>query len=195
MVDPTNGHLCITVLLLDIHEQKEEEFKIIDRAEHDSLTGLLNRSSIRQLTNQTLADKQSSSSMHALFIIDLDDFKHINDTWGHRAGDDCLKTFAQVLKSTFRSTDLVGRLGGDEFIIFMRFVATREVVEDKAAALLDAINRAKTDYSSVTLNASIGISLYQADGTNLDQLYERADKAMYHAKHLGKNKYFFAGDL
>ena len=195
MVDPTNGHLCITMLLLDIHEQKEEEFKIIDRAEHDSLTGLLNRSSVSQLTDQTLADKQASSSMHALFIIDLDDFKHINDTWGHRAGDDCLKTFAQVLKSMFRSTDLVGRLGGDEFIIFMRFVATREVVEEKAAALLDAINRAKTDYSGVTLNASIGISLYQADGINLDQLYERADKAMYHAKHLGKNKYFFAGDL
>ena len=62
-------------------------------------------------------------------------------------------------------------------------------------ALLDAINRAKTDYSGITLNASIGISLYQADGINLDQLYERADKAMYHAKHLGKNKYFFAGDL
>lgn len=168
---------------------------MIERAEHDSLTGLLNRSSVSQLVEQTLSDEHASTSMHALFIIDLDDFKRINDTWGHRAGDNCLKTIAQVLKSSFRSSDLIGRLGGDEFIIFMRFVGKREVVEEKAAALLDTIKHANTQYAGITLNASIGVSLFHKDGTNLDQLYERADKAMYKAKSLGKNNYFFAGDL
>lgn len=195
LIDPSNGHLCMTFMVLDIHEQKEAELNTIELAAHDPLTGLLNRSSAYQLAGQTLSDERFSESMHALFMIDLDDFKRINDTWGHRAGDECLILFAKTLQKTFRASDLIGRLGGDEFIVLMRFVARREIVEMKAATLIQALNQTPVSYEGVQLNASVGIALFPTDGTDPDQLYERADKAMYHAKHLGKNQFFFAGDL
>ena len=195
MVDPSNGHLCMSLILLDINAQKENELRMIERAERDILTGLLNRASIRQLGEKTLADKNSNSFMHALFMIDLDDFKHINDTWGHKAGDECLRLFARVLRDNFRSTDLVGRLGGDEFIVIMRLVSDRDAVESKAAALIEAINQVRTPYEGMRICSSIGISLCPTESTDLDILYERADKAMYQAKRLGKNKYFFSDAL
>ncbi len=193
LIDPSNGHLCMSLMLMDIHAQKEQELRMIERAERDALTGVLNRASIRQLAEQTL--EKNDSLMHALFMIDLDDFKHINDTWGHKAGDEYLQLFARALRDNFRSTDLVGRLGGDEFIVLMRSVSDRNVVESKAVALIEAINQVRTPYEGMQLCASIGISLYPMEGTDLDILYERADKAMYQAKRLGKNKYFFSDAL
>lgn len=195
LVDPSNGHLCMTVALIDIHEQKEQELKTIQRAEHDSLTGLLNRSSFRQMAEQTPGTSEKANVMHAMLIIDLDDFKHINDTWGHQAGDHCLKVCASTLRDSFRVSDLVGRLGGDEFIVYMRFISSREAVHAKANALLKTIHQAPLGYEGAALNISIGVAIYPSDGTDIDTLYARADKALYQAKHLGKNKACFADEL
>lgn len=195
LVDPSNGHLCMTVSLIDIHEQKEQELETIQRAEHDALTGLLNRASFRQMVDQTPGISEKTNVLHALLIIDLDDFKHINDTWGHQAGDHCLKVCAKTLRDSFRVSDLVARLGGDEFIILMRFISSREAVEAKANALLEAIRQTQLGYEGAVLNISIGIAMYPADGEDFDSLYARADKALYRAKHLGKNKACFADEL
>lgn len=195
LVDPANGHLCMAFTVLDIDQQKKSELELIERAENDPLTGVLNRSASRTLAEQTIKNEQFEGSMHALFILDLDGFKKINDTFGHRAGDECLQILAQTLKTTFRSSDLVSRLGGDEFLVFMRFVTTREVVEARAGRLIENLNRAAVPYPGIVLNASVGIALFPTDGADLDQLYERADKALYHAKAMGKNHFCFASDL
>jgi diguanylate cyclase (GGDEF)-like protein len=195
LIDPANGHLCMTVVLVDIHEQKEKELKTIERAEHDPLTGLLNRESFHKMVEQTPGIKEKTNAMHALMIIDLDDFKHINDTWGHQAGDHCLQVCAKTLRDSFRVSDLVVRLGGDEFIVFMRFITNREAAEANANALLEAIHQAPLGYEGAALNVSIGIGLYPSDGEDIDTLYARADKALYQAKHLGKNKACFADEL
>ena len=128
-------------------------------------------------------------------IMDIDHFKKVNDTWGHQAGDHALKFCADTLRNSFRVSDLVSRLGGDEFIILMRFIPNREVVEAKANALLEAIHQASLDYEGITLNISIGIALHPADGEDIDTLYARADKALYHVKHLGKNNACFSDEL
>lgn len=195
LVNPSNGHLCMTVILIDIHEQKEQELKTIQRAEHDTLTGLLNRSSFFEMMEQTPSTTEKANVMHALLIIDLDDFKRINDTWGHQAGDHALRVCANTLRDSFRISDLVGRLGGDEFVVLMRFISNREAVRAKADALLETIQKAPLGYEDVALSISIGVAVYPADGEDSDTLYARADKALYQAKQLGKNKACFADEL
>ena len=128
-------------------------------------------------------------------IIDLDDFKHINDTWGHQAGDHCLQVCAKTLRDSFRASDLVGRLGGDEFIVLMRFITNRDAAKAKVENLIEALNHAQLGYEGARLNISIGVAMYPTDGTDVDTLYGRADKALYQAKHMGKNRACFADEL
>ena len=135
---------------------------------------------------------EESECNHVLFMIDVDNFKNLNDTRGHQAGDEFLIDLASEIKSSFRETDVVGRIGGDEFFALMRNVPGDSVTLRKAQELLDTIQEVCADYRDLQLSSSIGISMFPQDGTTLEELYAQADGALYEAKRKGKNRYMFA---
>ena len=136
------------------------------------------------LTNEN--DRQ-----HALFMLDIDNFKSLNDTLGHQAGDKFLIEFAKELKNHFRESDIVGRIGGDEFFALMRNVTELDQIKRKAEDILEIIQETAAEFPQVKLGGSIGISLYPKDGTQLDALYAKSDSALYTAKRNGKNAFVF----
>lgn len=187
LIDPHNGHLCIILSVRDIQAKKDAEMQMIERAERDPLTSLMNRNSVRDLVRKTLDEKNHDTVMHALFMIDVDNFKQVNDQLGHCWGDRCLIESAEILKNSFRSSDLIARIGGDEFIVFMRYVTSREDVIRKAEQLKNQMTRMVGPEKTVQVSGSIGISFYPNDGTTLEELYDKADQAMYKSKRSGKN--------
>ncbi|MDO4740974.1 MAG: diguanylate cyclase, partial [Eubacteriales bacterium] len=196
LIDPANGHLCLVMVVRDIQAKKEAELNVIRMAEHDALTGLLNRASIRMLVDDVLSGNDPLTARHALFMIDMDNLKGINDYLGHKTGDDELIRLGRTLCECFRSTDLVARVGGDEFVVFMRFITDADSVQKKADQLAKRLYRILDNSAgSLATSSSIGISLYPDDGRTLTELYEKADQAMYHAKNSGKNKAVFFRDI
>ena len=190
MIDPKNGHLCAIWTLRNIDSEKKKSMNLIMAAERDEMTGLLNRASTSRHIQKTL--KNDAHAQHALFIIDVDNFKSLNDTFGHMAGDNFLITVADTLKKSFRENDIVGRMGGDEFFVLMKNVPTSVIVEKKAASLLEITQMFCEDYPALNLSLSIGISMYPANGDSLEELYAAADKALYTAKYHGKDQIAFA---
>lgn len=182
--------------LEDYNEQMKSERTIEAinlKNQIDPLTGLYNRETFIQKTEEILRSPDSNSpGVSALFLLDLDHFKEVNDQLGHMAGDQVLLETGLILKSVVRSTDLSGRLGGDEFVLFIQNAADRRGLERCAEKLVSALNRtfSSTEYS-VTVSASIGIVPVQG-GESFAQLYEAADKALYEVKRTRRNGYQFA---
>lgn len=190
MVDPENGHLCAIWTLRNIDSEKRESLNLHLAAERDEMTGLFNRASTTKQIQKTLdADSQAQ---HALFIVDVDNFKSLNDTFGHLEGDKFLITVANTLKNCFRDNDIVGRMGGDEFFVLMKNVPSSMIVREKASTLLGITQMFCHNYKSLNMSISIGISMYPVNGESLEELYAEADKALYQAKHQGKNQIVFA---
>lgn len=194
MVDPSNNHLCMMLTVADIHSQKKEEVELLRAAERDELTGILNRASVVKYT-KALLNNDSTAATHAMFVIDIDNFKRINDTFGHQAGDQFLISIAQTIRKCFRDSDLVARIGGDEFVILMKHVPGIEIIKKKGQALLTAIKEACLDMAELNVSASIGVSIYPDDGRTFDQLFEKADQAMYAEKRNGKASLLIYSDL
>ncbi len=190
LTDVDSGHLCIMLSAKDITDIKLREQKIATLAKYDAMTNVFNREATMEYIRAVIVNEQESH--HALFMLDLDNFKKLNDTYGHQVGDDFLVAIAQGIKSKFRESDIVGRIGGDEFFALMRGVTEREQIEHKAKELLDVITRVSKDYESTGISASIGISIFPRDGRTLDELYASADSALYKVKRNGKNSYAFA---
>ena len=155
------------------------------------MTKVLNRATAIKYIKQIIYNEEEK--LHVLFMLDVDNFKGINDTFGHQAGDEFLIRLAGELKNSFREDDVVGRIGGDEFFIFLRNVVEISQIEKKAQEILDIVSRAGEDYSEAESSGSIGIALYPGDGRTIEELYSRADEALYVAKRDGKNQYVFAG--
>lgn len=182
--------------LEDYNEQMKSERTIEAinlKNQIDPLTGLYNRETFIQKTEEILRSPDSNSpGVSALFLLDLDHFKEVNDQLGHMAGDQVLQETGLILKSVVRSTDLSGRLGGDEFVLFIQNAADRRGLERCAEKLVSALNRtfSSAEYS-VTVSASIGIVPVQG-GESFAQLYEAADKALYEVKRTRRNGYQFA---
>jgi diguanylate cyclase (GGDEF)-like protein len=152
----------------------------------DLVTGLPNRVAFESRFDQARALANRSGQRLAVYFVDLDDFKAINDTFGHAAGDDLLRDYAERLRASVRESDIVARLGGDEFVV-LAFVPDVTESELVAAKLYDASSSPFViDEVHVALTASIGISLYPDHGTDGDTLLHRADAAMYHTKSTGK---------
>ena len=167
-------------------EDEENLAKLQYRAWADSLTGLLNREGATEQISSFLS-KAGQRGRHTLFMIDLDNFKSVNDTFGHFEGDHVLTILASKLKSAFRSDDIVGRLGGDEFVVLMKNTPMYDAVRKKAAELLSALEyMTSADELSVTVTASIGISSYNGGDKTFETLYKQADEALYQAKLNGK---------
>ena len=156
----------------------------------DMLTGITNRAGFEKQFNLALSERPHSGAM---FLIDLDNFKDINDNLGHPVGDECLKRVAYLLREVFRKDDIVARLGGDEFIVFASNMGSVESIKEKAQEFINIITYTYKLANNVklTLTASIGISLYPKDGKTYTPLYNNADAALYTAKNRGRNQLIF----
>ncbi|WP_028862549.1 putative bifunctional diguanylate cyclase/phosphodiesterase [Psychromonas aquimarina] len=178
--------------LEDITSIKEQEDKLIQQATFDTLTGLPNRFLAQNRLNQTLSAIQRNNNKGALLFIDLDNFKEVNDTLGHHAGDELLKSVAKHMTKVVRNEDTVARLGGDEFLIIIGEIKNRSDVEYVAEKIITLIAREFViDNTPVFVSASIGISIFPGDGTRSESLMKKADSAMYMAKKQGKNCFCF----
>ena len=157
-------------------------------ASHDALTGLPNRLLLEDRVNQAIAQAIRQGHEFALLVVDLDRFKLINDSLGHRAGDDLLREVAQRLKADVRTVDTTARLGGDEFVILVDGPVSRDEAVDVGRRVIGAMEPSiRLLGIDVHISPSIGIAFYPADGGNLDTLLARADAAMYSAKEHGRN--------
>ena len=190
LIDPETGHLCVMLSARDVDAQKREEHKILSAARLDQMTMLLNRETAISQIREIL--EAEPDSLHALFMLDIDNFKSLNDTLGHQAGDAFLITLAHKLQNNFRERDVVARLGGDEFIVFMHRIADPAAIDRKARRLLDVIRETCAPFTHIQLSCSIGISVADSVETTFEQLYSQADQALYQAKRNGKNRYHVA---
>ncbi len=167
---------------------KQRELERITR--QDGLTGLFNRNTFVELTRRELDRAQRQGSPTTILLLDLDHFKHVNDTWGHPAGDAVLRHVATLAATTVRSTDLVGRLGGEEFIVLLpntTVQAARNLAE-KLRQRIEA-SPAAWEQATIPITTSIGLSGTTAqEKRDFDRLYSDADKALYVAKQKGRNR-------
>ncbi|PWT88368.1 MAG: hypothetical protein C5B56_08845 [Proteobacteria bacterium] len=165
--------------------------KLWQLASFDSLTGLPNRNRLHEVVGAIISDKQTPVEPFALLLLDLDNFKFVNDTLGHEAGDLVLRTAAERIKRMARNAHLVARLGGDEFAILLRNASDRRQIELVARRVLRAL-RLKMKYRGQTIEgyASIGIACFPAHGATWGEVFRAADLALYRAKHAGRNRAF-----
>ena len=168
----------------DITEEKEKERKLLDRAQKDGMTQLLNHAVTEKAVQEYLLQK-SFREPCALMILDLDNFKSINDTKGHLFGDKVLIGVAEVLKQNVRKIDILGRIGGDEFLILLKNVQ-EEIVIKRAGRILKCIKRVSKE---VKVSCSIGISFTSNRLENYNNLFKEADTALYEAKRNGRNRF------
>ncbi len=179
-------------IIRDITERKKAEETISHMAYHDYLTGLPNRRLLIDHINQALAKSRRQGFAVALLFLDLDRFKYINDTLGHGAGDEYIKSVAEKLKKCVRESDTISRLGGDEFVILVQDLKKAEdsirVVEKTVLALKEPVNVRDQE---LFLTASVGISVYPDDGEDAETLLKNADAAMYRVKEEGGSGYQF----
>ena len=171
-----------------VSEDAAQEVALQEKASRDVLTKLLNRESLKLEVEDYLKSRSDNgtSMLSAIFMIDIDDFKHVNDAFGHKRGDEILIHAADSLTRSFRSEDIVARLGGDEFIVFMKNAESAEVTTSRAELLMENLT---LTYHDIAVTCSIGIYLVPQDTISFDDLYEEADVAMYEAKSRGKSQF------
>ena len=187
-----NQTYIYTVIIRDITEIKKNEERLNHQAYFDSLTGIPNRTLFLDRSEIALNQAKRSNEGLAVIYIDLDEFKELNDTLGHDAGDVMLKAVAQRFINCARKSDTVSRRGGDEFTILMpRIINIEDAVKLAERILLSNKNAISIKEKMVFPKTSIGISIYPCDGDSIETLINNADKAMYYAKESGKNQYSF----
>lgn len=192
LMDSTYGDGDLLLCLVqNIEERKKSENKLKLEAERDPLTQLYNKMTTRSLIEECF--EKNSSAQHALIIIDIDNFKTINDTRGHTVGDQILLAFANELSRNFRESDILGRAGGDEFVVLIKNIQSIALVCDKLQQLTSAFKKYGIDNGFPgRLSTSIGVAIFGKDGSNYDELFKRADAALYEAKRNGKDQYKFS---
>ncbi|MEG0365349.1 MAG: diguanylate cyclase [Coprobacillus sp.] len=181
-----DNHQPIKVVgvIIDITEEKEKLDKLTEMAQKDSLTNLYNKKAISYHINQFIENKISQS--HTLFIIDIDDFKKVNDNYGHPCGDALLQNIANTLVTNLPHNALIGRLGGDEFIVYIPHINNEEEANQQAQDLLKHLCKIQPIENSYRVTCSIGCVLCMHNQVNYDILYQCADRALYHRKNSGK---------
>lgn len=178
--------------ILDITERKRLEDEIRHMAHHDVLTGLPNRRLFLELLQFELAEARRNQKKTGLLFLDLDRFKEINDTLGHEAGDQLLKTVAERLRSVIRKADAVARIGGDEFSILLADIACPEDIAVIVRKILDVLSeKCVIAGRAFSITTSMGISFFPDDSEDIDELFRYADMALYRAKDRGRNTFAF----
>lgn len=175
-------------IIENIEEQKQRELALLLKAEKDQLTGLYNKTTTEKLIKEFLSDPSDLTGKHALLIIDIDDFKFVNDNFGHLYGDVVLATLATCLLQISNENDVMGRIGGDEFFVFMKNIAKDNEAVLKAEKICELFRRTYSENNICChISASIGIAIFPKDGKAFEDLYKNADSALYIAKAEGKD--------
>lgn len=188
---PNSTDVQAYMLYEDIDKAKRAELDTVERAETDPLTGILNRAAFISRMEQ-IVKNSAPGIKHTLLMLDVDNFKQVNDTQGHAAGDQVLIDLTAKIRSILRRDDLIGRMGGDEFFVFLQNIPNEEIVASKAKQICELEIVAQGSEKPVT--ASIGIAMVPKDGRDFDTLYRKVDAALYETKKNGKNGYLFAGE-
>ena len=185
-----DGHpLKVIGVIIDIDSEKRKSQALQDKAERDSLTKLYNKNASRRQTEEYLASC-GAREHSALLIIDLDNFKEVNDHYGHMFGDAVLVQASAEISSLFRDNDVVSRIGGDEFMVFMKNIPGRALVESRCQKLISSIqNLYRDQLTEQPLSCSIGVAFSPEHGTAFQELFQRADRALYQAKGRDKGCY------
>lgn len=187
IVNPKTKHPHVFACIRDINEQKIKDLDMMEKAQKDFLTGLFNRAAFQELAQKSIDESKENSGVSAFLIIDIDNFKKINDTYGHVYGDVVLKHIAERLGTVFRSNDILGRLGGDEMTVFMTNIPSAETAVKKGFEICKVLGSWRKDDEKIPLTCSVGVAIMPEHGLTLEKLYHNADMALYEAKHLGKN--------
>ncbi|WP_416827975.1 diguanylate cyclase domain-containing protein [Ectobacillus polymachus] len=198
---PVDTNICLfqignkqmyTASCRDIRDKKKSEERIRYMAYHDELTGLPNRWKVRSYIEQYMADERNHEDMFAILLLDIDDFKVINDTLGHQAGDLLLQRVTKRIRQEIREQDMFARLGGDEFTIFLPNLVTTDYVTTVCENLIRLFKEPfMIQGNPYQITTSIGVSFSQTVQCDLDILVKHADMAMYCAKEQGGNQYRF----
>lgn len=172
----------------NIDEEKNRELLLLERSQRDSLTGLYNKATTEEFIRSFLKNESNQDLEHVFLIFDIDNFKNVNDKYGHVFGDFVISEFALELKSQFREDDIVGRIGGDEFVVLIKdFNNNNYVLIDKLERFCSKINQKKfVEQAEFSIACSIGVAMYPEHGYVYSELYEKADQALYYAKAMGK---------
>lgn len=165
----------------------KEKAKLLKRAQRDALTGLYNKKTTQDMIEKYLIE-YGEESYSGLLIMDVDYFKQVNDTYGHLAGDKVLKLFGQLLSKQFREQDIVGRIGGDEFMVLIRGIDNMDIAKKRVKKLIEEVRNYKIpELGGNCITISVGIAFAPDDGTDFMELYRHADTALYQVKQGGRN--------
>lgn len=186
----------LIIIISDIDKKKRQEISLLYQAERDGLTGLYNSSTTRAKIEEALSSPLSSNAKQIFILLDLDNYKLINDTFGHDYGNQVLIEVTNSIKNRFRSSDIIGRIGGDEFVIFLRNMNKNNNIDIMLKELCNIISKTYSkDGKEVHLSASIGVSTVPNDGNTFDELFKKSDIALYEVKHQNKNGYRYYENL
>lgn len=178
--------------IVNVDYHKKELDSLEYKATRDPLTGVYNREmTIKKVENYINGNK---NGVHALIFIDFDDFKKVNDNYGHLVGDRVLIHIIKNIRSVFTEGEIIGRVGGDEFVVFIGYANDNETIMNKADELINALGTPYIDNSNgteIAISGSAGIATYPGEGSHYEQLIQCADKALYCVKSKGKNNYMF----
>lgn len=186
----TEGYVTrIVGRMINIHEKKLKEMELLLRAEKDALTGLYNKGATIQLIENALSDSKNGA-LNALMSIDLDNFKEVNDLLGHVQGDKVLIDTAAALNDIFKGGDIVGRIGGDEFVVFIKSLNVMSEADFFANKVVQNVNfDFEYEGTPIHVTCSVGVAIFPYHGSDYEELFDKADKAVYTAKANGKCGY------
>ena len=188
--------LIITAMIHDITKHRQLEEKLKQLAEHDNLTGLINRSLLNDRISQAIVLAKRHKYFIAILFLDLDNFKNVNDTYGHAVGDLLLCAAAKRMQGCIRDSDTLARISGDEFAFLLTEIKEENTVMDLAKKILNCFTSDfLIDNKKLSVTVSIGVSLYPKDGVDHCSLLEKADIAMYYAKKHGKSSFKLFDDM
>lgn len=184
------GCIVLVNTIVSRTTDKETHADLEAKADTDLLTDLYNKAATERKIREYIAEHPDEQAL--MFVLDIDNFKKINDTMGHAFGDEVLRAVGTMIKAEFRASDIIGRTGGDEFTIFLRQVKEEEELKRQAERILQCFNNLSVgEYVKYSPNASIGAAVFPNDAADFETLYKAADAALYVAKRRGKNQLAF----
>lgn len=185
--------VLIVINIVNLIKNKNKHKDLEEKAGTDLLTGLYNKMTTEQKIKKYMEDHPNQQGL--LFILDVDNFKKINDTMGHAFGDEVLQTLGTSIRAEFRASDILGRTGGDEFTLFLCNMKNDDIIRMEAEKVERFFQNFKAGtYTKYSVTASIGVAVFSRDGDNFEDLYKAADNALYVAKKRGKNQLAFYGE-
>jgi len=186
LYDDQGKRVSVIGKLIDVTEETAEREGLLAKARLDGLTDIYNAATTKGLIVERITNRQNTET-DVFLVIDIDNFKEVNDTYGHLVGDDILKNVAKRIKNSFRKNDIVGRIGGDEFCVYVKNNIDPAYIIEKCEQL---INHVQKEREEMKISLSIGITMVQ-DKETYDDLFKRADSALYEAKEKGKAQFIF----